>query len=113
VVCCCGRVAKDWQSGVIFPIHKKEDRRASTNYRGISLLLLGKVNAKCLKGRRRKIVKSKLDDTQCGVHPGRSTTDQIYILQQIFDVYSCFVDLEKAYDGVPREKRWGVLLESC
>jgi len=27
------------------------------------------------------------------------------------DVFTCFVDLEKAYDRVPCEKLWGVLLE--
>ena len=50
--------------------------------------------------------------TQCGLRPGCSTTDQIFTLQQIFeksweyakDVYTCFVDLEKAYDRVTREK---------
>jgi len=52
-----------------------------------------------------------LDDTQCC----HSTTNQIFTLQQIFekcweyakDVYTCFVDLEKAYNRVPREKLWG------
>jgi len=46
----------------------------------------------------------KLNDTQCVFCPGRSTTDQIFTLQQFFensweytkDVYTCFVDLEKA-----------------
>jgi len=48
--------------------------------------------------------------------PGRSTTDQIFTLQQIFvkswgcgkDVCTCFVDLlEKACDRVPLEMLWG------
>jgi len=48
---------------------------------------------------------------------GRSTTDQIFTLQQIFvkswecskDVDTCFVDLlEKACDPVPREMLWGL-----
>jgi len=58
-----------------------------------------------------------LDDTQCGFRPGRRTTYQILTLQKIFeksweyakDVYTCFVDLGKAYDRVPREKLWEVL----
>ena len=43
-------------------------------------------------------------DAQCGFRPGRSTMDQIFALQQIFEksweyakeVHACFVDLEKA-----------------
>ena len=50
---------------------------------------------------------------------GRSTMDQIFALQQVFEkswqyvkeVLSCFVELEKTYDRVPRDKLWAVLLE--
>ena len=115
-----GKVPQQWQTSVIIPIHKKGDKKKCTNYRGISLLSLpGKVYAKCLEKRCREIVESKLEDAQCGFRPGRCTMDQIFALQQIFeksweyakDVYACFVDLEKAYDRVPRDKLWAVLLE--
>jgi len=72
--------------------------------------------AKCLEKRCSEIIESKLNDARCGFHPGRSITDQIFTLQQIFmkswecgkDVYTCFADLlEKACDRIPREKLWG------
>jgi len=79
----------------------------------------GKAFAKCLEKRSRKIIKPKLDDTQCGFRPSRSTTNQIFAIQQIFeksweyakDVCTCFVDLQKAYDRVPREQLWEALPE--
>ena len=113
-----GKTPRDWQTGVIFPIFKKGDRKQCTNYKGISLLgLPGKVYAKCLEKKCREIVESKLEDGQRGFRPGRSTTDQFFTLKQIFkksweyvkDVFACFVDLGKAYDRVPRDKLWKVL----
>ena len=66
-----------------------------------------------------RIVESKLEDGQCGFRPGRSTTDQIFTLKQIFeksweygkDLFACFVDFEKEYHRVPRDKLWKVLQE--
>lgn len=49
----------------------------------------------------------------------RGCQDQIFCLRQIIekcyernrDLYLCFVDLEKAYDSIPRNKLFEVLLE--
>ena len=45
--------------------------------------------------------------------------DQIFALQQIFEksweyakeAIACFVDFEKTYDRIPRDKLWAVLLQ--
>ena len=82
VACGTEQAPNQWQTRVIIiPIHKKEDKSKCTNYRGISLISVpGKVYAKCLEKKCREIVEPKLTDAQCGFHPGRSTTDQIFAL---------------------------------
>ena len=116
----CGKTPKYRQTGVIIPILKRSDRKQCTNYTGISLLSLpGKVYVKCLERICREIVESKLEDGQCGFGPGCSTKNQIFTLKQIFekfweydnDLFACFVDLDKAYDRVPRDKLWKILWE--
>ena len=115
VACKTGEVPKQWQTSVLIPIHKKGDKKKCTNYRGISLLSLpGKVYTKCLKKRHHEIVKSQLQDAQC-----RFNMDQIFALQQVFEksweyakeVYTCFLDLDKAYECVPKNELRAVLLE--
>ena len=87
--------------------------------------------AKCFEKRWSEITDAELNDAQFRFRSGRSTTDQIFTLQQVFvkswecgkDVYTCFVDLlEKARNRVPREMlcapqsfpRYGVYsLHSC
>ena len=55
-----------------------------------------------------------INDSQFGFVPGRGTTDAIFVEKQLQEkylaankrLYMAFVDLEKAFDGVPRKIVW-------
>ena len=61
--------------------------------------------------------KVDIDAMQFGFRPGRGTTDAIFILRQLQEkylakhkvIYFAFVDLEKAFDRVPRKVIWWAL----
>src|SRR5664279_4118418 len=83
------------------------------SYRGIKLLEhVMKILEGVIDGRVRRIV--KVDDMQLGFTAGKGTTDAIFVVMQLQEIYlakkkdlwMAFVDLEKAFDRVPREVVW-------
>ena len=54
----------------------------------------------------------KIDSMQFGFMAGKNTTDAIFIVRQLQEKYlDVFLDLEKAYERVPREVVWLVGIE--
>lgn len=110
----------DWRGAIIAPIFKKGNRKECSNYRGISLLsVIGKLYASILVDWIRGKVEHVLGEDQCGFRPLRGCQDQIFCLRQTIeklyeknkDLYLCFIDLEKAFDRVPRQRLFEVLSE--
>ena len=56
-------------------------------------------------------------EKQCGFRKGRSCTDAIFTVQQIMEkrkehnlpLFLLFIDYEKAYDNVKRDKLWEMM----
>ena len=112
-----GKIPEDWKKSWLVTVYKgKGDALECGSYRGIKLLdHVMKVFERVMDKKIRSIV--KLDDMQFGFTPGKSTTDAIFIVRQIQekfiskkkDLWMAFVDLEKAFDRVPREVLWWAL----
>ena len=99
-----------WKSSTTLPFFKgKGDPLDCSKYRGVRLLEHGmKVWEKMLEGRLKELI--KISNNQFGFSQGKSTTDAIFIVRQLQEkytekkkkLYHIFVDLEKAFDRVPR-----------
>ena len=96
------------------PIWKKKGSKKDCNaYRGISLLShVSNMYAKILEQRTRAKTEHLLSDAQFGFRKGRGRTDAIFALRQLCkraieygrDLHLVFVDQEKAFDQVNRDK---------
>ena len=108
-----GKVPEKWRTGLIVPIWKKKgDVQDPGKYRGITLLShIMKLLKRILDVRIRKKIEQELGEEHQGFRKGRGTTDRMFALRQMVEkrleiqgrMAVGFVDVEKAYDTVPRE----------
>ena len=110
-----GYIPDDWRKSILVPVYKgKGDPLVCGSYRAIKLL---EQPMKVLEGVLEKRVRCQLITCSYGFLPGKGTTDAIFIMRQVQEkhqakkkkLYYAFVDLEKAFDRVPREVvRWAL-----
>ena len=106
------KMPDDWRRSVLVPLYKgKGDIKKCGNYRRIKLMShTTKLWERIIEARIRKEV--TIAEQQFGFMPGRSTTDAIFCPRMLLEkwtegqkaVHCTFIDLEKAYDRVLREK---------
>ena len=126
LVCIIGKVwdgqglPEDWKTGVIVPLYKKGNPNEAKNYRGITLMSTAyKLYTEVIRKRLVEEVEEKgiLPEGQAGFRKGRSTLDNIYVLNHIIQkgkvkglkTYASFVDLKAAFDTVDRELLWEIM----
>ena len=110
----------EWETGLLKILPKKGDLSQTGNYRGIMLLEAAyKIVAILLHTRLQPIAEGLEQESQCGFRPGRGCTDGVFTIKLALkkrrehglETWVMFLDLVKAFDRVPREMLWDVLLK--
>lgn len=114
------KIPQEWEVGIIVPIFKKGDTKECKNYRGITLLsVVAKVYERILEEKLRNKIEQQLAESQSGFRRGYGIQDHIFtikqvsekILEQNLEAHIAFIDLEKAFDRIPRHEVWRALEE--
>ena len=114
------RIPEEWRDSILIPIFKnKGDVQSCSKYRGIKLISHSmKLWERVVETRLRSEL--TFSEQQYGFMPGKSTTDALFALRVLMEKYRegqkelhcVFVDLEKAYDKVPKEEVWYCMRKS-
>ena len=103
-----------WKKSILTPLHKSESLTDPSNFRGVAVnSCLGKLFNKLLQSRLEKkcIKEGLINNSQGSGKRGSRTADHLMIIRFLIDkyvtvggkkLYSCFFDIRRAYDTVPR-----------
>ena len=126
IVFTSGFIPDSWSQGIISPIYKNKGDESSPDnymYRGITLLsCFGKLFTSILNNRLNNYLENMniLAEEQAGFRKGYSTTDHIFNLKCVIDLYlfrgkklyCAFIDYKKAFDSVNRVYLWQKLINN-
>ena len=112
-----------WKLDVLSPLHKSGEKNDPSNFRGVAVSsCFGKLFNKLLYKRLEKMCEKKglISEEQGSSKKGSRTSDHLLIVRFLIDkyvkkggkLYTCFVDLRKAFDTVPRIKLFYCLLKN-
>ena len=115
-----GKIPTEWEESIIVSLYKgKYIALERGNYRGLKLLdQVMKVLERVAENFLRQV---RINDMQFGFIPVEVTTDAIFIVRQLQEkfyainktLYMAFVNLEKAFNHVPRRVIWWALCNSA
>ena len=112
-----------WKLDILTPIHKSGVKNDPNNFRGVVVSsCFGKLFNKLLQKRLDKLccTKGHISEEQGSSRAGSRTSDHLLIVKFLIDkyvkqrkkyLYTCFVDLCRAFDTVPRNRLFYSLLK--